>query len=537
MKNENSYNENKHEAPDSTASYRTYADIRRSASSRNDENSDRNRDDSYARGSQTDDRNRDYSYTRDSQYADQDRPSSYARSGQRGRNKSRTVHSDQAVREHIYNYLHDVLLKWHLILLAMVAVAVIADSVITFFYEPTYTTQASVIVKQDVYEEEGESLDDVASALGYVISSDVFLEQIKEDLGVKTIHGTYSVSDMEGTNILKIKAQANSPETSYHMMYYMMKRYKDVMHYVVGDTTMRVIEEIQVPTEADNSVNHQRNLLFFGLIGAAAMIGLLALQSAMRDTIKCQEDVHDKLQVRMLADIATESKWYMKGIRPARKRGLLMTQLSTSFTFVETFKRLGTRFETEAREHDWKVVLVNSTWEDEGKTSVIANLAIQLAQMNRRVLLVDTDFGKPALEKILHVEPEHGLEEALRGEMTFADIIYHDKMRKMDCVFVKKVISDATALLESDAFTECLNTVRDDYDYILLDTPPTSYLGMSMIVAQHADAVLLVTRQNFAPTVLVNRTIERYLRQETPVMGVVLNRSMPRIGLSGRSYR
>ena len=452
--------------------------------------------------------------------------------------RSNSQRSDQAIKEHIYNYIHDVWMKWHLILLAMVAVAVVADTSFTVMYKPTYTTSASVVIKQNVYEEEvEESLSDVADALGYVISSDVFLDEIKEDLDVDTIPGTYKVSHMDGTNVLKITAQASSPKVSYRMMYYMMKRYKDVMHYVIGDTSMYVLENMQVPETPDNSVDHKRNLFVFGMFGALIMVAFLAMQSAMRDTIKSQDDVRDKLQVRMLADIATESKWYLKGIRPTKKRSLLMTQLSTSFTFVETFKRLGTRFEAEARENNWKVVLINSTWEDEGKTSVVANLAIQLASMNRRILLVDTDFGKPALEKILHIQPEHGLEEALRGEIAFSDIIYHDKVRKMDCVFVNKAISDATSLLEGEEFRKCLDSVKDQYDYILLDTPPASYLGMSLIVAQHADAVLLVTRQNFAPTVLINRIIERYVRQESPVMGVVLNRSMPRIGLSGRSYR
>ena len=58
-----------------------------------------------------------------------------------------------------------------------------------------------------------------------------------------------------------------------------------------------------------------------------------------------------------------------------------------------------------------------------------------------------------------------------------------------------------------------------------------------MIVAAEADAVLLVVRQDFAPTVLINRTIERYLQQDTPVMGCVLNRSMPLVGEKKKAYR
>ncbi|MDO4978368.1 MAG: AAA family ATPase [Eubacteriales bacterium] len=445
--------------------------------------------------------------------------------------------SDITYKEYLYNYFQDVLVKWHLILLMAVAVAVIADTIYTVRYVPSYTTRASVIIKQESYDSKEDSLGDMAEALGYILSSDVFLNDLKKDLKVDEIHGKYTVTTMEGTKILKIKADADSPKISYRMMYYMLKHYKDVLKYVVGDTSIRVIEDIHVPVYANNYVNHKKNLAIFGLCGAAAMITLLILQSAMRDTIKCKDDIKNKLQIRILTDIAKESKWYMNGRKLAKKRGLVITQLSTSFTFVETFKRLGTRFEAETRKNGWKIVMINSTWEDEGKTSVITNLAIQLAQMNRKVLLVDTDFGKPALQKILDVEPEHGLEEALRGEKSFDEIIYHDKLRKLDCVFVKKVISDATSVLEGQELSEYFKSVRDQYDYILIDTPPASYLGMSMIIAEHCDAVLMVIRQNFTPSVLINRTIERYIGQESPVMGCVLNRSMPRFRQNRRVYR
>ncbi len=437
--------------------------------------------------------------------------------------------------EYIFNFTLDVLQYWHRILLCAVFVAVVGSVIMTVTYKPTYRTEASVIINSDIYDGE-ENLSEVPEALSYVLKSNLFLDRIKKDMKMDDINGSFNVEGMTGTNVIKISATASSPRVSYRMMYFMLKRYKSAMKNVVGDMSFRIIDNIDVPTAPINPLNAKRNLIIFGAIGALLMTAALVMKSYLRDSIKSRSDVKEKLQVRMLADIATESKWTFKGRKPIKKRGLLVTQLSTSFSFVETMKRLATRFEVIAQKNGYKTVLVNSTWEDEGKTSVIANLAITLAQMNRKVLIVDTDFGKPALNKILSAEPEHGLEEVLHGSVTFDQVIVKNKKLKLDCVYVKEVISDATELLEGDKLKECFDSVRDQYDYILIDTPPSSFIGMANIIAQHCDGVILVARQNFAPTVLINRTIENFLAQETPVIGCVLNRSMPRFGHSRRGY-
>lgn len=430
--------------------------------------------------------------------------------------------------EQIYNIIHDVLKRWHIICLIGVMVAIAADLFLTLTYEPAYLTQASVVRKhsssQEVGEEEGA---EIAEALGYILSSNMFLDKVKEELQVDTLQGFYSIEHVSGTNVMKIKAEASSPQVSYRMLYSMMGRYEEVASLVVGDTKLEVIDKMQVPIEPYNQINHAKNLLIFGAAGMVVMIAFFAMLSFMKDTIKQKKDVKNKLQVRLLAQVVKEPKTLLKKGKIHRKKALLVSQITTSFEFVEAFKRLRVRFEAQAQKKGYQIVSVSSTMENEGKSSVIMNLAMMLAKKDKKVLLIDLDLGKPALHKLLEVTVKHGVEEALRGEITLEETIYHHERTKLDCVFTKQAVANRLELLESPILEKWIKECKKEYDYVLIDTPPSHMISDSRIISQYVDAVIVVVCQNMVPTTLINRTIDHYLMQDTPVMGCVLNRSTP----------
>ena len=170
--------------------------------------------------------------------------------------------------EQIYNIVHDVLLRWHIICLFGVIVAIAADLFLTLTYRPVYHTEVSVVRKQSSgstsSEEEGE---EIATALGYILSSNLFMKQVKKELDVENIQGSYSIENVPGTNMMKIKADASSPQISYRMLYSMMERYEEVASLVIGQTRLEVIDKMQVPVQPSNQLNHLENVLIFGGIG------------------------------------------------------------------------------------------------------------------------------------------------------------------------------------------------------------------------------------------------------------------------------
>ena len=369
--------------------------------------------------------------------------------------------------EQVYNIVHDVLLRWHTIFLFGVIIAIAADLFLTLTYRPIYHTEVSVVRKQSSgstsSEEEGE---EIATALGYILSSNLFMKQVREELDVKSIQGSYSIENVRGTNMMKIKAEASTPQISYRMLYSMMERYEEVASLVIGNTRLEVIDKMQVPVQPSNQLNHLKNLVIFGGIGLFVAIAFYAVMSFLKDTIKEKKDIKDKLQIRLLANIVKESKTIIKWGKIQKKKALLITQMSTSFEFVEAFRRLRIRFEAQARKKEYKIISVSSTMENEGKSSIVLNLAISLAKQGRRVLLVDLDLGKPALHKLLEVTVEHGIEEALRGEIPFQQVVTTHGRMKIDCAYIKHGVSKRQELLENSALESWLQECREQYDYV-----------------------------------------------------------------------
>ena len=208
--------------------------------------------------------------------------------------------------EQIYNIVHDVLQRWHIICLFGVIVAIAADLFLTFTYRPIYHTEVSVVRKQSSGSTTSEEGEEIATALGYILSSNLFMKQVREELDVENIQGSYSIENVPGTNMMRIKAEASSPQISYRMLYSMMERYEEVASLVIGQTRLEVIDKMQVPVEPYNQINHVKNLVFFGLVGMVLMVAFYAVMSFMRDTIKKKKDIKNKLQVHLLANIVKE---------------------------------------------------------------------------------------------------------------------------------------------------------------------------------------------------------------------------------------
>ena len=164
-----------------------------------------------------------------------------------------------------------------------------------------------------------------------------------------------------------------------------------------------VLRRPAVPTAPANSSGAMHMAKLCALAGLLLAAVYLAVRVYLRDTVKCEADVEQKLDTRLLATVRHEKK--QKTLRN-RKTSILITNPTTGFAFVETFKRLRTRVDYLLRRAQGKTVMVTSLLEDEGKSTVAVNLALAMARRHKNVLLIDLDLKKPALYKLLDCQQE-----------------------------------------------------------------------------------------------------------------------------------
>jgi len=178
-----------------------------------------------------------------------------------------------------------------------------------------------------------------------------------------------------------------------------------------------------------------------------------------------------------------------------------------------------------------KVVLVTSPMMGEGKSTVVSNLAISIAQAEDRVLIVDADFRRPMQDQIFPLSQDIGLSTVMAGRCKLEDAITSMDIPMLDIMSTGPKPPNPTELLNSIAFEELIEKLRERYDYILIDSPPIMPVADARIMAAMGDATLLVLRINMSTRKSCESAIGALKSVGARVLGAIAN-SVP----TGRRY-
>lgn len=414
----------------------------------------------------------------------------------------------------------DIFRHFRSIIMVGLVCAIVADVFFTLRYQPLYRSEATFALKTNNEYTTTSTVDEIgeiANAFSYIISSNIFKEKIMEDMKLTSLNGYYETSVLENTNIIKISAVSIEPKSAYLMMKSMINRYQEISKLVLGEINIELMKDISIPTQPFNTLNHKNNLVIFGGIGIIGSIFLFGLLSYFSTTVKLKEDI-EKLQLPLLGSIPREAKCYRSRTKIIRKKNILINQMSTSFRYIESVKKI--RYKIEER--NYQVIMVTSSLENEGKTSVIANLALALKANHKKVLLIDSDLRKPAIYKIFDLENNDGMAQILSGNTEFSSIVTHSN-NGIDFILGKTSYEDASERVESKYFRDCIEQAREEYDYILIDSVPSAMFSDSTSLAQMCDGYIMVVRQNFVVEKMLEDIVDKLSLSQVPLIGCVLN--------------
>jgi capsular exopolysaccharide synthesis family protein len=190
----------------------------------------------------------------------------------------------------------------------------------------------------------------------------------------------------------------------------------------------------------------------------------------------------------------------------------------------EAFRGLGTSVLLSRGGRSASSILVTSAQPKEGKTTIAANLAISLAQLGRRVLLIDADMRRSTLQKYF---PQRGsqLSSYLAGEGNWQGMTYHTAIRGLYVLLCGPLPVNPAELLSSDRMRTLLQEARKEYDFVILDSPPLLNVADARILASLADATILVVKGGDTPRQVVQYAGSQARAAGASLMGVVVNNS------------
>ena len=420
-----------------------------------------------------------------------------------------------------------------MIIAAGLIAAVLSMTAVQILHQPEYTASATlaVSVKSGSYTSVVSNLSlssEIADTFTQLFESNLFSGVARGQLGVSSLPGTLQASVIPETNLLTLKVTADSPADAFRTLKILLENYDTVSEYVFQNVLLKELDGPRVPTAPSNPVNrvHIAKLAF--AVGAGMMILLLLALCVLTDTVQTTSAVQRKLDVKLFGTLHHEEK--NKTLRSKLKklnRGLLITMPVASFHFTEEVYRLGTKLQYAAQKGGRKVILVTSVLENEGKSTVTANLALALAQGNKKVLLIDADLHKAAQYKLLRHKPARELADILRGKAAYAPE-YLEKERLY--TLLSTTASDSAAeLIASERMAGLLEKAREEMDYIIIDSPPIALFSDVEALADLADISLLVVRQDCAPAGQINDTADMLNGCRAELLGCIFNdvRSMP----------
>lgn len=292
----------------------------------------------------------------------------------------------------------------------------------------------------------------------------------------------------------------------------------------------RIVDSARPPL-APVEPNIPRNLLLAAVLGLASGIGLAFLIDGLDNTVRTTEQAQLISGVASLGMIPLGSKSAREGpnakrlvIASSKEAVELVTQVRPQSQMAESYRALRTSLLLSNLGAPPKVIVVTSALPQEGKTTTSINTAVVLAQKGVRVLLIDADLRRPSIHKTLGMGPHSGLSNVLTGSMPLEQAITQSSI--LPNLFVLPAGTpppNPAELLASSNMRDVLNELREHYDHIVVDTPPSLSVTDAVVLSPRADAVVLVIRSGQTTKQALRRSRDILLQVNAKVVGVLLN--------------
>jgi len=432
---------------------------------------------------------------------------------------------------------------WVLVIMAVVF-ALVGALYGNITYKPQYVAKTSFVVnvfrKTIVETDEGRevvktSLDlstanAVLGNLQVLILSDRVVEMALESnpeitLGIEDVKTMTKIGIVTGTNILTITVTGSEPKVAYDVVNALAEVTPIAIKDIESKGEFALIDKATIPT-VPTSASKTTSYAVTGVIAAVVLfVAIIFLFDFMSSTIKDVRDAENSIGKRLLG-VIPDNRRYRKKVSPTQETGRLISDHSAGFSYIEAFKSMRIKIENLCLRHKYKSILVTSTHEHEGKTTIAINLAISLANKKYKVLLVECDLRRPNLFYMMQLSDlEYGILDVLDGAVPYKDAITYISDYGVYGLLSRRSVSDATERLGSDVMRELALSVEasKEFDFIIYDAPPALMMTDAEILTQYVDSVVMVVKEDTAQLHDIKNTISKLSNERAVVLGTVLN--------------
>ncbi len=274
--------------------------------------------------------------------------------------------------------------------------------------------------------------------------------------------------------------------------------------------------------------------LLGALVGLVVSLGYAMLRELNDTTIRTTAQVTQYLHREVIGTIPemhfTENRRtsrrnsaYVVSTAQEQVDACVVTQHDPRSPVSEAYRSLRTNFQFATLQREPKSIMVTSSVPGEGKTTTAANFSVTLADLGKRVVLVDTDLRRPNVHHVMKMTREKGLADVLRGQASLEEVIRPTPAENLWMISSGRVPPNPSELIGSDAMNKVLKELNERFDIVVCDAPSTLVVTDPVVLATRVDTILLVVAAGRARRETIQRAIKVLETANTPIAGVVFN--------------
>uniref|UniRef100_A0A7C3N5N8 non-specific protein-tyrosine kinase n=1 Tax=candidate division WOR-3 bacterium TaxID=2052148 RepID=A0A7C3N5N8_UNCW3 len=337
----------------------------------------------------------------------------------------------------------------------------------------------------------------------------------------------------QSIQLVRLERNAKVNEDIYLML---KRRYEEAKLQEVAEVGNVSIIDTAVVSKIPVSPKKEKNFLMGIILGIFFGITVAFILFFLDESIRTTEEVEHYTGEQILGIITyiggNGRKDKSKGEKKVsedemieKMRKKLIINMEPHAPIAEAYRSIRTQIKYRSKEGEKLVYVFTSSIPGEGKSTTISNLGITMANLGKKVVLIDADMRKPVIHKIFNVRNGIGLAHYINGKATFEEIKRDTEVDNLTVITYGTRPINPSELLENPKMKELLEICKNDYDYVLVDAPPVNVVTDPIVLANYADKLLWVVSPGKVKRKDLRHARKLLVPVKRKILGVILNSS------------
>lgn len=303
-----------------------------------------------------------------------------------------------------------------------------------------------------------------------------------------------------------------------HVRNYLLEKRVEARIALASNSVEKVVVDKPYVVAGGDAVWPRRDIvMFLGFAGGLLFAFIfIVLKDALNDNLITQDDVEENTKIPFIGTISHASK---------REQNSIVAHARSPVG--ESFRSLRVNLQYLTLGSSANVIGITSSRESEGKTFCSVNLAAVMAYSGRRTILVDTDMRRPRVASYFQLENRKGLSNFLVGDGSIKEIINNTDHKGFDVITSGPIPPNPIDLIGNPRMEELINSLKQTYSTIILDSPPVGYVSEYIILMKYTDANLYIVRSDYTNRNSLKKINKLFERKKLNNFSVLLNDVKP----------